>query len=242
MIAPEIDQREIDSFRDSMALYLQLNQRDVAELVAKKGNDLRIALFRAFAAQAPARGTSLAEARARGWRVKRGGGGLSANALKRADAIMQGATSITASSVRERKGQLRIFGFRPRNPNQTRRRSGIILNRRAVAVVEEINLRERARRSAAVGWLAGRSQLPRARNGTTLLAHENNQTGTRLGTTSYSARDLAAEASFTNYAHGAGVVANRGAVANALAAATADLNTYIARKLKGTLMESGVAK
>jgi len=181
MISVDIDTRELDRYRERLGLYMQLNRRDVKELVRRKGNDLRIALYREYRRFAPDPGESILEAKARSWRVRRRGVGISPAARKRAAAKLGGHQSILVSDVRESVSKagtrtIRLTGVRQTKRGQRttggrsnrggravsgldaliREPGDIVLNRRAVEVVEEVNLREKARVAAATGWLAGR--------------------------------------------------------------------------------------
>jgi hypothetical protein len=264
MITADIDTRELEAYRKTLALYLQLNQRDVGEIARRKGNDLRVAMYQSFRALAPAKGESLREAHARGWRVRRASstGGLSAVAQRRARARMGGHESILVSSVTEKDGKIELRGVRASKSgkrvsggrhnrwgqavsgrNRLLRQSGDrILNARAVAVIEEINLRERSRTAAAVGWLAGRRTLRRKDIGRSAREVVRNRTGIQVGDMTWSDDGTRAMVQFTNRLQAAQAVAARGAVAVGMRSASRDMRDYIERKVRGTILESGVAQ
>jgi hypothetical protein len=265
MIGVAADTRDLAEYRKALGLYLQLNRRDATEIVRRKGNDLRIALYRSFRAYAPAKGAPLSEARARDWRVRRRGavGGLSAAAKKRADVRMGGNDSILVSSITENEGRIILRGARASKKGNRRilgGRSGMggtavsgrnallrkpgdkVLNRRAIEVIEEINLRDKGRGASAVGWLAGRVALRKNALGQRVREIVRNRTGTQTGGMDYRADASEVSVTFSNRMTAARAVATKGAIGNAVRAATADLRVYIERKVKGTLQESGVAR
>lgn len=265
MIKASVDTRELEAFHETLARYLQLNRRDVGEITRRKGNDLRIALYDAFSAHAPAKGTSLHEAKGRGWRLRRRGAieGLSATAHRRARARLGGHDSILVSSVSEadgrivlrgvrasKTGQRRILGGRNNRGGQAvsgrnrklRQSTDRVLNARALAVIEELNLRERARRVSAVGWLAGQKALRRNIQGQRVVEIVRNRTGSRLGDMTWDNDGNVASIQFMNRMGAAQAVASRGAVSVALRAANRDMRSYIDRKVQATIAESGVAR
>jgi len=66
-----VAQAETEKLQQAIATYMQFTRRTSAEVMDAKGNDLRQALRRRFKAIEPARGKIPADARARGYRMRR---------------------------------------------------------------------------------------------------------------------------------------------------------------------------
>ena len=221
-------------------------------------------LVRLFLREAPAQQSITAAARIRGFRLGRRefGGKLSPTAIDRALTRMGGFRSILATVSTDGDGRITLRGVRvgkrgkrilggrkgrggyavPGVAESARQAGDVRLNLRAVATVEEINLREAGRRFLAVGWMFKRWRKlsladAKASNYTAFRRIENVNPRSRvnlLGDAEMRGDEQKGNVTLriSSYVPGAHSVGDsRGVYSRALAAMSRDLDTYLARKL-----------
>lgn len=163
----------------ALEYYALVRRQNATKVLARAGQNLSIQLYKGFAAETEREGEITFSAWLRRWRVggRRGEAGstapgISATAAKRASARMGGYSSILAMvsvdsnrirlrGVRVGKRGRRITGGRrglggvatAGTDTELRRAGDVRLNFRAVATIEELNLRESGRRFLAVSFL-----------------------------------------------------------------------------------------
>lgn len=224
-------------------------------------------LFELFRREAPSEGEATNSARARDFAMGRRANafvktneGISMAAWKRAEARMGGHDSILAqvsdrgnrihlSGVRVGKRGRRIRGGRSGRGGEAvsgrdaalRRSGDKVLNRRAVAVVEEMAGRERGRGFAAIGWLfkTWRRVRINARSSRRTL-QSLNKSGKPIGQVEIQSSKDEASILISNSAPGAGDLDRRsGIVARALSSQTKDMLDYLERKEREALQKGG---
>lgn len=162
---------------DALAQYQVVSGRTNAEVLTRQGRFFAIYLYSAFKRDVPAPGAILARAKADGWELGRRDpkgqiAGISDTAYYRAQRRMGGFKSILAN-VLEEKGRIVLQGVRVGKRGKRiiggrrglggsavagtdkllRRDGDVVLNRRAVQTIEEINLRQSGRRFLAASFL-----------------------------------------------------------------------------------------
>lgn len=172
----------LNRLQDALGQYQRVRGQAPAKVLLRAGRNLSIQLYRAFDAEAAEEGEITFRAWMRNWRVGRNdpaegdpeNTGFSQAALDRARRRMGGHASILAQVVVE-ENRIRLRGVRVAKRNLNRRISGgrrndsgyavagtnkalrqagdKRLNFRAVATIEELNVREGGRRFLAVSWL-----------------------------------------------------------------------------------------
>lgn len=166
--------------QEALATYMQFTRRTPAEAMDRKGHDLRQALRRRFKAVEPPRGKIVADARARGYRLRRRRfSWVSPYALRLADKTLGGNKAVygrvensigvagVLRTVRIGKRGQRITGGRHgrggraatiSEAEQFKMAGEKPLNRQALAAYFETMLRERGRGYLSSGFLMLRRQ------------------------------------------------------------------------------------
>lgn len=160
----------------ALADYIEQTGKNPAQVLAEKGQWISANLYQAFSAMAPRRGSILAAAKSRGWRMGRkdgSPGGISATAWKRANKLLGGNKSLlfakggdpltpirasltTGNRVtdRSRKRSFAVGGKGARTGANPYAHAGLaVIGRYALAVAEEARLREQGRGFLGVSWL-----------------------------------------------------------------------------------------
>lgn len=160
----------------TIAEYLAQTGKEPSKVLADKGQWVSINLYRAFSSRVPRHGAIRAAAEARGWRMGRkdgSPGGISKTAWKRADKLLGGYKSLlfpkggdplmpiraskrSGKRISDRSGKrsFAVSGKGSRTGQNQYFHSGLsVIGRYALAVAQEVKLREQGRRFLGVSWL-----------------------------------------------------------------------------------------
>lgn len=253
----------------ALGAYVQLSRRSIEETLIRQGRFAAIYLYKAFRRDTPARGSILARARASGWALGRNDpkgqiAGISDTAYYRAQRRMGGFKSILANVIEESDriilrgvrvgkrgkriigGRKGTRGFAVAGTNEALRRAGdVVLNRRAVQTIEEINLREAGRRFLAASFLYRRwlVQGKGEQKRTNLVNVQPRSSALPLlGEVNLVNAEKSQSLTLTSYVPGVSAIGEqRGRFGQAMLALTYSVEEYLAEKQK-KLFEAEIRK
>lgn len=259
-------QAETEKLREALATYQQFTSRTPAEVMDRKGADLRSALRRRFKAIEPPRGKIPNDARARGWSVGRRklGNRPSPYALQLADKtlggnrVVWGRVTPGAGAV----GLLRTVRIGQRGKRITGGRFGRggraatlaeaqlfrmdgekPLNRGALSAFYEVMLRERGRGYLSAGFLMLRRQRGTASERASGRPYRLVAVTARTAFPFRISEDLRVttdEAAFRISTNQEGIAQRRGIIDAAMADVRADTLAYVENKLAQYAKKAGL--
>lgn len=248
----------------TLAAYQLVSRRTNEEVLVNQGKFLAIFLYKAFIRDVPPKAGILATAKVRGWSLGRSDpksqiAGISDTAYYRAQRRMGGFKSILATVVEEtdriilrgvrvgKRGK-RILGGRRglggsavsgTDTSGVARGDAVVLNRRAVQTIEEINLRTAGRRFLAASFLYRRWLVQGEgdeKRKTLINVQPRSSLLPRLGEVNLVNGDTDQSLTLTSYVPGVNEIGTRrGRFGQAMLALVYSMEEYIARKQTAAL-------